>query len=266
MRQVTLLGTNLGVSRFVFGTASLHYLGGLKVQVAHLEAAAAAGFTHFDTAPLYGFGGAERAIGAAFGGNAAITITTKVGLYPPGDSHQGYTAMLARKVGGKLWPTLSRSVADLSAARARCSFEDSLRRLGRAYVDLLLLHDPMPGLLQTDEWLRWRETEADRIRHVGVCGPAEMVSPFLEAGGPLAEVIQVRDGLDTREADIVTSIGRPLQLTYGYFSSDAAAGRSGAEIVAAALARNCTGAILVYTRSRARMDEFAAAAAVDASC
>lgn len=265
MRQLRLHGTNLSVSRFVFGTASLHHLGRLSVQAEHLEAAAAAGITHFDTAPLYGFGMAEKALGEAFGGDAKITITTKVGLYSPGGSEQSRGTMLARKVGGKLWPRLSRAVADLSVERARRSLDESLRRLRRDRVELLLLHEPDPSLLQTDEWLRWYETESDRISNVGIAGPARSIVPFLKLGGPLTQVIQVSDSLDTHEADVVLRAGRPLQLTYGYFSSDRS-GRSGGEILSRAIERNRTGAIVVYSRSRARLGGFSSAAEQEKQC
>lgn len=250
------------VSRFVLGTASLHHLGRLPVQAAHLEAAAAAGFTHFDTAPLYGFGGAERALGAAFASELTVSLTTKVGLYPPGGANQGHTAMLVRKFGGKLWPPMSRALADFSVERARQSLDDSLHRLRRDRTDILLLHDPAPGLLQTDEWHRWRESEGDRIRYAGVAGRAGMVAQFLNGDGPFSGVVQVCDGLDSCEADVVTNAGRPIQLTYGYFSSDSS-NRSGAEILSGALARNRTGAVIAYSRSRARLAQFAASAALE---
>ena len=259
MRQIILPATDLKVSRFVFGTASLHHLGNASAQAAHLELAAGSGFTHFDTAPLYGFGGAESMLGAVFGQDQGITITTKVGLYPPGGANQGRLTMLARKAGGKLWPTLSRAVVDLSVARARLSLEQSLRRLRRCDVDLLMLHDPAPDLLQTDEWQRWSEDEKDRVRYFGVAGPAARLQPILESEGPFAQVTQVRDGLGTREADVITSLGRPLQLTYGYFSTDVGE-LSGAEIVAGALERNRTGAILVYTSLSSRVTAFSDAA------
>lgn len=265
MRQILLPGTAFRVSRFVFGTASLHHIGRVANQAGHLEAAAAVGFTHFDTSPLYGFGGAESALGLVFGSDSTITLTTKVGLYSPGGSDQRRMATLVRKVGGKLWPGLSRAVADLSVERARRSLGDSLRRLRRNRVEILLLHEPAEGLLQTDEWQRWRESESDRIGHVGIAGPARIVAPLLGTVGPLAEVIQVCDGLDTHEANIVTEAGRPLQLTYGYFSSEQS-GRCGTEILAGALKRNPTGAIVVYSRSNARLAVFAAAAAQEAPC
>lgn len=265
MRRVILPGTDLCVSRFVFGTASLHHLGRRSTQAGQLEAAAAAGFTHFDTAPLYGFGGAEKLLGEVFGAEPAITFTTKVGLYPPGRGDQGRASMLMRKVGGRLWPALSRAVADFAVKRARYSLQESLRRLRRGNVDLLLIHDPPLGLLQTDEWLRWREAEAERVRHVGIAGPAELVAPFLQAGDGLGQVIQVSDSLDNCDADIVHRADRPMQLTYGYFRSSAEP-RSGSEVLAGALARNRTGAIIVSTRSQARLMEFAKAAAGEDLC
>ena len=81
----------------------------------------------------------------------------------------------------------------------------------------------------------------------------------------MGQIIQVRDGLETHEADVVTATGRPLQLTYGYFTPRLA-GYNGAEILAGALARNRTGAVLVTTRSRERMREFAEAAARESRC
>ena len=91
------------------------------------------------------------------------------------------------------------------------------------------------------------------------------MASFLKSGGPLAQVIQVCDGLDTHEADIVTGAGRPMQLTYGYFSSERS-GRSGAEILSGALERNRAGAIVVYSRSKARLVGFAAAAKEEMPC
>ena len=111
MKRIPLPGARLTLSRFSFGTASLHHLGALGKQVRHLRAALEAGFSHFDTAPLYGFGMAERALGRAFSDarSEAVTIATKVGLYPPGGAAQGRVAMLARKIVGKALPAMSRA-------------------------------------------------------------------------------------------------------------------------------------------------------------
>lgn len=256
MDSVRLSGTDLTVSRFSFGTASLHHLGTATTQAAHLAAAVEAGFTHFDTAPLYGFGGAERALGTVLVDAPKLTVTTKVGLYPPGGCDQSRAKMILRKATGKVWPAMSRAVADLDVERARASLENSLRRLRRHHIELLLLHEPDAALLATDEWLRWVEDETGRVLHFGIAGPQKIVSPFLQTANPLTAVIQTRDSLNGREADILRSAGRTPQLTYGYFTGISKA-MSGAEILTGALARNPVGSVIVSTRSPARLAQFA---------
>lgn len=255
MRKICIPNTNLNISRFVFGTASLHRLGRKSLQASHLEAALTAGFTHFDTAPLYGFGGAERVLGDVVSNMPGITLTTKVGLYPPGGSDQRYSSMLARKFCGKLFPTMSKAIVNLSVEQAKRSLDHSLKRLSRQYIDILLLHEPLPHLMLTDEWLRWQESEADRIGYMGMAGPAKIIEPFLTLNPSLSQVIQVRDGLDTKEGNVVTNTNRPLQFTYGYFSSENS-GRRGEEVLKGALTRNNTGAIIVYTSSLTRLKKF----------
>lgn len=260
MIRVTLPGTDMTVSRFSFGTASLHHNGTHEAQVAHLRAAADAGFTHFDTAPLYGFGAAERALGEAFGTHDGVTIATKVGIYAPGGSDQGRLSMLTRKVAGKALPAMSRAVADLNVAKARASVDASLRRLRRDHLDLLLLHEPDMALMDTDEWARWIETAGDKVRAIGVAGPPEVMAPFLAAQSPLAQVLQCQDSLTRKEADVVTSTGRDLQLTYGYFSGNQGA-QSAADLLRGALLRNTAGSVVVTTRKPERLGQFAKIAA-----
>lgn len=260
MKRITIANTNLSVSRFSFGTASLHHMGSVGAQREHLEAAADAGISHFDTAPLYGFGSAERALGEAFGSSDKVTIATKVGLYAPGGGDQGRAEMMARKVAGKLVPWLSRAAVDLSVGRAHASLEASLRRLRRDKIDLLLLHEPDARLMATEEWMRWLEDEADRIGAFGIAGPREVVAPFLQIGSPLSQVVQTRDSLDTKEADIMAASGRPMQFTYGYFTGDSG-GLSAEAILNGAQERNNSGSILVSTRNRDRLIKFAEMAA-----
>lgn len=265
MRQVILPGTRLSVSRFGFGTASLHYLGSITKQAAHLEKAALAGFTHFDTAPLYGFGEAERAIGSVFAGETSFTIATKVGLYPPGGCDQSYFAVLARKAAGKVCPPLSKAIADYAVDRASASLEGSLTRLCRERVDVLLLHDPIIGLVESDEWQRWLESETDRIGYVGVAGPADSVKPFVAHAPHLTQITQVRDGIKSGEADFMAEAKRPLQFTYGYFSSEAGTA-TGSEVLDRALSRNRTGAVIVTSRSASRILDFAEASVREHKC
>ena len=274
MRQINLPGTTLSVSRFSFGTASLHHLGGPQAQVRHLLAARDAGFSHFDTAPLYGFGGAELALGAAFGGTQAeqsgVSIATKVGLYPPGGPEQGRAQVWCRKALGRAWPAVSRAESDWAVNLAKQSFEGSLARLRRERVDLLLLHEPDITLVTEEPWIRWLEEEIarGRVGQFGVAGPAEKVAPFVAAGSPLAAFVQIQDSLTRHEANFLIDSVRPPQITYGYQSTptpDKPDTQSRAELLAQVLARNSEGSILVSTRKPERLAVFSAAASQEAA-
>ena len=105
--------------------------------IATVEAAAAAGITHFDAAPMYGQGIAEHRIGTALRRQAAgsFTVSTKVGrLMIPAPNGRTRTT---RFVGGLPFDV----VHDYSYDAAMRSHEHSLLRFGLPKVDILLIHD-----------------------------------------------------------------------------------------------------------------------------
>jgi len=260
-----LPGTEVHLSRFAFGTARLHHLSSSRSRRTLLEAAVAHGLTHFDTAPIYGFGLSERELAPLLAAEPSLTVATKVGLYPPGGSEQNWAAVLGRKVLGRLFPFLSRARVDLSVKKAEASLTASLKRLGRERLDILFIHEPDAALIKTEEWHRWlgREQERGRLCAFGVAGTIARIEPFLSNLNPLAQVIQTADSVDGREADCVLDAHRPLQITYGYLS---AARRPGVHfeprrLLVEALRRNRTGTILVSTRRVERLAEYPAALA-----
>ncbi|MDD0815691.1 aldo/keto reductase [Curvibacter sp. HBC28] len=260
MRLVQLPGTRLQVSRLVFGTASLHHLARESDRLALLQAAIEAGFSHVDTSPLYGFGLAEASLGALPAELARrITVTTKVGLYGPPGARASVPELYARKVLGKAFKGLNRAVVDWQLARARQSFEDSLRRLRRSEVDVLLLHEPVADLIAGDEWLAWLQSlqQAGRIRDWGVAGEAPAVAAMLQQHPALTPVVQVRDSLSRHQADVLKAVPRPLQFTYGYLADPASAAQPVAQRLRQALQRNAEGAILVSTRRLDRVQALA---------
>ena len=219
------------------------------------------GFTHFDTAPYYGFGMAERDLEPVLAAHPHVSVTTKVGIYSPGGEAQPALAILLRKAGGRALPALSRPAIDWSLARARTALEGSLRRLGRASIDLYMLHEPQRALLETEEWLRWleREVAGGRVRRFGIAVEPQHLPGFLSPATPLAAVVQTLDSLDGRDADVLPRHGRPLQITYGYISAALKAG--GAvdipALLAGALARNPAGAVIVSTGRVERLAQYA---------
>ncbi|RUP25034.1 MAG: FAD-dependent oxidoreductase [Curvibacter sp.] len=260
MRQITLPGTDLRLSRLVFGTASLHHLAREADRQALLRAAIEAGFSHVDTSPMYGNGVAEASLGALPPELARhLTLTTKVGLYAPAGARASIPDLYARKLLGKVLPVLNRAVVEGSVQRARLSFEASLRRLRRERVELLLLHEPVAAQIACDEWLKWLQNlqAQGQIGAWGVAGEAPAVAAMLASHGVLCPVVQVRDSVSQHQADVVLAAGRPLQLTYGYLADPGAAGQSVAQRLGQALMRNPDGAILVSTRQAQRLAELA---------
>jgi len=260
MQKITLPGTGLKLSKFIFGTASLFNCGGVTRRRALLEAAAERGFSHFDTAPYYGFGMAERDLAAVLRAHPELTVTTKVGIYSPGGEQQPGWSIFARKAGGKLFPALSRPAIDFSVARAQKSLEGSLRRLGRETIDLYTLHEPVLDLVQTEEFQSWLEARraAGQIRWFGLALTADRLEAFLKIGSPLAEVVQMADTFDMREADLLVRYGRPMQITYGYVSAAWRAGETACvpELLRRALQRNPHGAVIVSTTRPERVNQY----------
>lgn len=254
MKQIVLPGTDLSVSRFSFGTGSLVRVLSQSERARLLAAAHEAGFTHFDTAPYYGYGLAERELGAFLASRPDVTITTKVGLYSPGGEESSTAAIVARKIAGRVFPALTKPVVDFAVARAKASLDASLRRLRRARVDVFLLHEAEISLIDTDEWLRWLEGERDRVGHFGIALATQRLRPFLDAHHPLARIVQTQDSLDGREADVLAAHGRTMQFTYGYMSSRA--GADPCTVLAGALNRNRTGSVIVSTTKAERLQHY----------
>jgi aryl-alcohol dehydrogenase-like predicted oxidoreductase len=119
--------SGLSVSTVGFGAWQLNNpLWGGPDEAASLrlvQAALDGGCNFFDTAPGYGEGASERLLGLALRGRRdAAVICTKFGHPPEGET-------------------------DFSAGSLRPALEASLRRLQTDHVDVLLLHNPPPALL-----------------------------------------------------------------------------------------------------------------------
>jgi D-threo-aldose 1-dehydrogenase len=96
------------------------------------------GVRYFDTAPYYGFGLSERRVGDAIRGRPDVILSTKVGrLLKPG---------LPADPAALGWPAPLpfHPVYDYGYDAVMRSWEDSLQRLGRDRIDILLLHDIGP--------------------------------------------------------------------------------------------------------------------------
>jgi D-threo-aldose 1-dehydrogenase len=179
-RRVPLAATGLSVTTLGLGTAPL---GGLFRAVAEDEALAVVERAHelglrlFDTAPLYGFGLAERRLGQILRDKprSEIVVSTKAGVQragPPADD--GYTYA-------------DEPVCDFSYDGVLRSFEASLERLGLDRVDIVHIHDCDDHFEQA---LTGAYRALDRLRSEGTIAAvgagmnqAEMLTAFAREGG-----------------------------------------------------------------------------------
>lgn len=219
---VHLGATGIETTRLAFGCADLFRIPDGTRRQRLLDAALDAGISHFDVAPMYGLGRGEAELGHfARGKRHRIVIATKFGIEPTVAAQvlgriQGPIRRAAALIGSngrrvrtpgmdpRLGTTgrLLYAGGDYGPETGRASLERSLRALQTDHVDLLFLHDPMPGAVKSDDVRAFLEQAraAGRIRAWGVAGER---LPSVEAaqrfGTPLP-VLQVRGDVFSRPA------------------------------------------------------------------
>jgi D-threo-aldose 1-dehydrogenase len=260
LKKINIPGIDLSCSRFIFGTASLFNVGTKKERYNLLKSAIDAGFSHFDTAPYYGFGVAERDLGLVAREHPEITITTKVGIYSPGGEEQPDVMVFARKAAGRLISNLSAPTKSFNLQKATKALESSLRRIGRDHIEIYTLHEPDAGQVKTDEWLRWLEDRVSegKVGHFGLAVTADRIAPIAAECPDLCRFVQVFDSLETQEADTLATYDLPMQVTYGYVSAARKHGNQASvpDILKGALQRNTRGAIIVSTTKPERTKQY----------
>lgn len=157
------------ISKLALGTAPL---GGLLSAVSDADAhetiltALDSGINFIDTAPLYGYGVAERRVGKALKAfNKSYVISTKVGRvlnkFTP-EELAGKVAGLAPFIG--VDPTIF-PIFDFSRDGILRSIEESLKRLDIPTIDIALIHDADD---QIDNAIRNSYPVLDELRAQGV--------------------------------------------------------------------------------------------------
>jgi aryl-alcohol dehydrogenase-like predicted oxidoreductase len=132
--KIIIPNTSLVVSKFIFGTSRLHKIFSKKERYNILKCAVDNGFTHFDTAPYYGFGLAEASLKEILKENSNLTITTKVGLYSPGGSNQNISSIWMRKISGKLFAKLSKPIVNFTINQAEKSLEENSKQRSKIKI------------------------------------------------------------------------------------------------------------------------------------
>lgn len=215
MKQVKLANTELAVSKLIFGTGSLMHIPFRSARFKLLELACELGFTHFDTAPLYGYGNCEKEIGELLQSNPILTITTKIGLRPPTNVNLSTKSFFTYKAIRKATRKMMPPIRDFSIEWADSSLKSSLKRLRRDRIDLLLLHEANLSDVKSNGLITWLEKQkaSGTISEFGVSGSRDRINTFSELDLPGSFVRQ-------EDADIFsmknTEVARLAQIRFGY--------------------------------------------------
>ena len=238
---------------------------------AFLSTAMDEGFSHFDTAPIYGDGFAENSLGRFLAGGLRqrVTLASKFGLPVNRLFEQLPSLMYAyrglesfrRRLG---WSVRGHRVRDLSPISAEASLARSLRALRTDWLDILLVHEPVredvSALLRLSDWLM-QQKRSGRVRYLGLAGSATACVAVTRAMPGIFDILQVEDSLAGREADVLLKSGLPLQITYGYLRLHIAEHANSAvdalTIFQEAMQRNRCGSLLVSTRKPQRLRDLA---------
>ncbi len=188
-------------SRIGMGCGRLSGGASLRQSRRIVEQARKLGITHFDTAPSYGFGTADDVLGDVLSGDNAVTIATKLGIARPSNP---WAKTIARSIlrpllvatpsmKGRLIRAASTPVRNqFDPVDMRRSFMETLRRLRRNQVDVVMLHQPDHADLDdlvVEAMTGFVREKLARAMGSGTNGGAESVVPF-------GTVSQYRFGLE----------------------------------------------------------------------
>lgn len=188
--------------RLIFGTGRLSgggYAGQSRQMIAACQGA---GIVRFDTAPIYGLGGAEQLLGMTAGQGAIIH--TKIGSRPPAfPALRGWAKWFRNmapnsNAAGRLYHPPQRfarpsAQMDFSPDAVAQSLARSRRLLRRDRLDLVMLHEAEPW--QVPEATRaLLEVERDAGR-IGALGFAHSGPPLQETAGWIAQCAPWADSL-----------------------------------------------------------------------
>jgi len=239
------------ISKFIYGTGNLN-ISAEKERINLLLEAIDCGFTHFDTSPLYNFGLSEKDLGVVLKINKYLTVTTKLGLYPPRFAKPNLIEVVFRKSFGKLIAPLSKTHVNYSLEIAKKSLDKSLRRLNRECIDILMIHEPNLELLNTEEWIKWFETLVleGKIKFYGLA-----ITRYLGSKNNF-RIIQSQDDLFSKKLNL-SNFDKPVfKINFGYFRNLKKKKFNSEEIIKKILDRNTRSAIIINTKDKNKLRNF----------
>jgi D-threo-aldose 1-dehydrogenase len=227
-------GASLG-----FGCASLFGLPTKRERRVVLESAYELGIRHFDVAPIYGLGIAEKELGEFVSNRADVRLTTKFGIRPT----------IAGRLAGLTQPPVRRLLSSSAAVKARVkrsgqrpdagfigrilysrhdysftaarkALAASLRALRVDRIDYFMLHEPVGAL--GDDYMELvdgleRERDKGTIAQWGPAGDLSRMDANVAGLSSLATVRQFPYDLMTGYHGPPPEVGRE-SITFGFLS------------------------------------------------
>lgn len=203
MQTVTLKRSGVSATRLGFGTAGLLREPSKRRRLDVLAAVLDAGIRHFDTAPIYGLGEAERLLGEFLATRSEpVTIATKFGLAVNTAAARLAPVQSIARAALKAMPGLRRLIkrragqfyraSQFDAGSTRASLERSLAALRRGHVDMFLMHECAPETVQDPALLDCLEElrAGGRIRSFGTATPFDRTLAMLASHGAYCAVVQ----------------------------------------------------------------------------
>lgn len=173
-----------------------------------LETAMDCGITYFDTARMYGAGGAEGVLGTlAPRRRDRIIIASKAGILPASRSIPLRALNHGIKLLHKVAPQLNDFVATPAAIHQRFgifdlpnlrrSVETSLKEIRTDYLDIFLLHECTEAEVKNEELLYFLQSlqKQGKIRTFGLATGIEETIRIAKAHPPLSGVLQIASSI-----------------------------------------------------------------------
>ena len=203
------------VSKLIYGTGSLMRIPIKRQRLKILELACNLGFTHFDTAPIYGNGNCENELGEILKLNSNLSVTTKIGLKPSANKNTSPRRFILEKAVQRITQNTKPPIRDFSLEWADVSLKNSLKRLRRERIDLLLLHEAELSDINTNNLMSWLEKRKDNgdILEFGFSGSRARMDGLHE--------IESKSNIVRQEAAEIFAmksieITRSAQIRFGY--------------------------------------------------
>jgi len=180
------------------------------------------GVTHFDVAPLYGLGYAEKELGEFIKRlRDKVTVTTKFGILPQ-PLATAATIRMASRLGASRFAARfdafghNRRAHRFAPQDAQASLESSLRRLKSDYIDILLLHDCGLQDAREDGLVQFLESSktAGKIRAYGVATGIGEVLEIERTLPTLTRIVQIENSLLRQNVQRLQRTGQATLITH----------------------------------------------------